>query len=80
MTGISNNASKVIKFLQENPTVDLIDRELSDIVGIPGRSITGVINGLVRNGYASRDRVSVGDEEKNFVRLTEKGLDVDLEE
>ena len=47
MAMFSENAQKVLTFLQGNPTVDMTSKELAEAAEIPTRSITGVLNSLV---------------------------------
>lgn len=74
----SENAQRIIRFLQDNPNVDLTAKELASAIGITSRSANGCITGLTRKGLAQR--ISIRGEagvEYKVVRLTDMGRQVD---
>ena len=77
MAMFSENAQKVLTFLQGNPTVDMTSKELAEAAEIPTRSITGVLNSLVKKGFVVREEVAVGEDIAKFIRLTDAGQQVD---
>lgn len=77
MAMFSENAQKVLTFLQTNPTVDMTAKELAEAIEVPTRSITGVINGLVKKGLVVREETEVGEVVVKFIRLTDEGSQVD---
>lgn len=77
MAMFSENAQKVLTFLQGNPTVDMTSKELAEAAEIPTRSITGVLNSLVKKGFVIREEVTVGEDIAKFIRLTDAGQQVD---
>ena len=77
MAMFSENAQKVLTFLQGNPTVDMTSKELTEAAEIPTRSITGVLNSLVKKGFVVREEVTVGEDTVKFIRLTDAGQQVD---
>lgn len=77
MAMFSENAQKVLTFLQANPTVDMTGKELAEAAGVPTRSITGVVNSLVKKELCVREEVEMGESTVKFVRLTDAGQQVD---
>lgn len=77
MAMFSENAQKVLTFLQGNPTVDMTSKELAKAAEIPTRSITGVLNSLVKKGFVIREEVAVGEDTVKFIRLTDAGQQID---
>ena len=77
MAMFSENAQKVLTFLQGNPTVDMTSKDLAEAAEIPTRSITGVLNSLVKKGFVVREEVTVGEDIVKFIRLTDAGQRVD---
>lgn len=77
MAMFSENAQKVLTFLQSNPTVDMTGKELAEAAGVPTRSITGVVNNLVKKELVVREEVEMGENTVKFIRLTEAGQQVD---
>lgn len=77
MAMFSENAQKVLTFLQGNPTVDMTGKELAEAAGVPTRSITGVVNNLVKKELVVREEVEMGENTVKFIRLTEAGQQVD---
>ena len=77
MAMFSENAQKVLTFLQTNPTVDMVAKELAEAASVPTKSITGVLNSLVKKGLVVREEVAVGDDVVKFIRLTDAGQQVD---
>ena len=69
MAMFSENAQKVLTFLQGNPTVDMTSKELAEAAEIPTRSITGVLNSLVKKGFVVREEATVGEDTVKFIRL-----------
>lgn len=74
----SENAKKVLGFLQENPNVDLTAKELAEAIGVPPRSVNGVITSLSTRGFVLREPVVVDDKEVKRIVLTEEGKTVDI--
>lgn len=77
MAKFSENAQKVLTFLQENTNVDMTAKELAEAAEIPSRSITGILNSLVKKGYVVREATMVGEEEVKFIHLTPAGQLID---
>lgn len=77
MAMFSENAQKVLTFLQTNPTVDMVAKELAEAANVPTKSVTGVLNSLVKKGLVVREEVTVGDDVVKFIRLTDAGQQVD---
>ena len=77
MAKFSENAQKVLTFLQENTNVDMTAKELAEAAEVPSRSITGILNRLVKKGYVVREVTMVGEEEGKFIHLTPAGQLID---
>ncbi len=76
----SDNAKVVVSFLREHQGVDLIQNDISDATSIPRRSMTGLVNSLVKKGVAVREEVEVADGKTvKYVRLTDLGMTIDLD-
>lgn len=87
MAKLSDNAAKILSYLQANPDADLTATDLADALGLQVKTVNGVITGgLVGKGH-SRDFVervetdAVDPEGKSvkvkFIKLTEKGAALD---
>lgn len=76
MAKFSENAQKVLIFLQDNPAVDMTSKELAEATEIPTRSIIGVLNSLVKKGLVVREEVAVGEDIAKFIRLTDAGQQI----
>lgn len=76
MAMFSENAQKVLTFLQGNPTVDMTSKELAEAAEVPTRSITGVLNSLVKKGFVVREEATVGEDTVKFIRLTAAGQQI----
>ena len=77
MKMFSENAQKVLTFLQTNQNVDMVAKELAEAAGVPTKSITGTLNGLVKKGLVVREVATVGENTVKFIRLTSAGEQVD---
>lgn len=73
----SDKAQKVLEFLQQNPTVQLTTKELAAAIGMPPRSVNGVVTSLVGRGLAERVPATVAGLEVKYVQLTPSGKDID---
>lgn len=71
----SEKAQAVLVHMQANQGVDEVSSQIAEATGIEKKSITGVLNGLVRKGLV--ERVEVEDVEGKVVRLTEAGVQAD---
>lgn len=71
----SEKAQAVLEFMQDNQNVDLTAPAIAEATDIEKRSITGVLNGLVKKGFVVREEVE-GQKDK-LVRLTPEGAVVD---
>lgn len=73
----SENAQRIIRFLQDNPNVDLTAKELAGAIGITSRCANGCITSLARRGFAQRVSIrGEGGAESKVVRLTDTGRQV----
>lgn len=75
----SEKAQAVLTFLQGNAAADLTAKDIAEATGIETKSITGVVNGLVRKGMVVREEVGKDEDGKavKYVRLTADGASVD---
>lgn len=73
----SENAQKVLGFLQANPNVNLTSRELANALGIPPRVLNGTVTALCSKKLVWREPVVVGDKETKFIVLTDAGKAID---
>ena len=82
---LSDNAKKILVFLQQNSGGNFTQNDLAESLGIPKTAMTGTVTGLVRKGFAVRteDTIEVVDGEKTktktvkYVKATDAGLTVD---
>ena len=74
----SENAQKVIGFLQANPNVQLVSSELANAIGLPPRVLNGTVTSLCSKGFVVREPVVVGDKDVKFILLTDAGKAVDV--
>lgn len=70
----SEKAQAVLTFLQGNDG-DFTSKDIAAALGIEGRSITGVLNGLQRKGLVVREVIE-GEKDK-LIRLTAEGAAAD---
>lgn len=77
MKMFSENAQKVLTFLQTNQNVDMVAKELAEAAGVPTKSITGTLNALVKKGLVVREETTVGEDKVKFIRLTSAGQEID---
>lgn len=70
---LSEKARAVLVHLQAAGDVDETSKDVAKAVGIEPRSITGVLNGMVKKGLVVREVVG----EQKFIRLTDNGTDFD---
>lgn len=74
----SDNAKKVLKHLQENHGKDETFKDIAKAVHLTDKTTNCIItSSLVRKGYAVRELQPDGG--TNFIRLTNKGINVDPE-
>jgi DNA-binding MarR family transcriptional regulator len=71
----SDKAQAVLTFLQAHEGENLTSKDIAAALDIEGRSITGVLNGLVRKGLVERVVVE-GEKDKRIV-LTADGAAAD---
>lgn len=72
---LSENAATVLAHLQANQGTMETYIDVAAGTGIPGKSVNGVLNGLQRKGYVTREEVE--GLEKKAVRLTSEGMAAD---
>lgn len=81
MVKLSENAQKVLVFLQENPMLDMTAKEVAEASGVPTKSITGIVNGLVKKGLVARESIKLSpDKDMKIIRVTDEGMNVDFVE
>ena len=73
----SENAQKVLGFLQANPNVNLTSRELANALGMQPRVLNGTVTALCSKKLVRREPVVIGKEETRFIVLTEAGKVID---
>lgn len=74
----SDNAKKVLKYLQENQGKDETFKDIAKAVRLTDKATNCIItSSLVRKGYAIRELQPDGG--TNFIRLTDEGMKVDPE-
>lgn len=76
----SENAQTVVTFLRNHQGVDLIQNDIADETGIPRRSMTGLVNSLVKKGVVVRDTQNISEGKTvKYIRLTNLGQTIDLD-
>lgn len=68
---LSDNASRILAFLQANATVDLTANDIAEALDMTARSVNGTLTGLQKRGLTARFEVEGF--EKKVIRLTEEG-------
>lgn len=72
----SDNAQKVITFLQNTAGTDQTAQDIADATGLPVKTVQGVVtSALKRRGLA--DRKEVDHLDKKVIYLTATGLETD---
>jgi len=84
MAKLSENAKLVVKRLQELEDADVTVHDLSEDIGLPVNSITGIFNSLVKKGLGERVTAEVELEDGShqtvkFLKLTDAGLALDVD-
>lgn len=74
---LSDKAQSVLVFLQNDPAANFTAKDIAAGIGLEARSVTGVINGLVKKGFV--ERIVVEGEKDKLVKLTSAGATVDPE-
>lgn len=86
MAKLSENAVKILSFLQANPDGDFTASDLAETMGLQVKTVNGVITGGLIGKNHSRDfverveqKVEVDGETKTvkFIKLTDKGAELD---
>ena len=84
MVKLSENAKVVMRRLQELDGADVTVHDLSEDIGLPVNSITGIFNSFVKKGLGERVTAEVeledGSHQKvKFLKLTDAGLALDVD-
>lgn len=84
MVKLSENAKVVMRRLQELEDADVTVHDLSEDIGLPVNSITGIFNSFVKKGLGERVVAEVeledGSHKKvKFLKLTDAGLALDVD-
>lgn len=74
---LSEKAQAVLVFLQNDPSADFTSKNIAEGIGLEARSVTGVINGLVKKGFV--ERIVVEGQKDKLVKLTAAGAALDPE-
>lgn len=72
---LSDNASRVLSFLQANASVNLTANDIAEALDMTARSVNGTLTGLQKRGLTVR--VEVEGFEKKVARLTDEGAGFD---
>lgn len=75
----SDNAQKILTFLQENPNVDLTAKEIAAAIDLSPRTVNGCVTSLANKKLAYRTPKFPTEEGANIkiIRLTEEGKQAD---
>ena len=76
MAKLSDNAQRVLTFLQEHNGEDMTHKDIAEALDISPRSVTGTVTGLQKKGFA--ERVETDDPKVKYIRATDAGLDLDV--
>lgn len=82
---MSDNGKLVFGFLKDNFGKDMTAHAIAEACGVTVPTVTGVVNALVKKGYAQRTEVEGEAEEGKkapivkFISLTDAGLAFDPE-
>ena len=84
MVKLSENAKIVMRRLQELEGADVTVHDLSEDIGLPVNSITGIFNSFVKKGLGERVIAEVELEDGShktvkFLKLTDAGLALDVD-
>ena len=84
MVKLSENAKVVMRRLQELEDADVTVHDLSEDIGLPVNSITGIFNSFVKKGLGERVIAEVELEDGShktvkFLKLTDAGLALDVD-
>lgn len=76
MAKLSDNAQRVLTFLQEHNGEDMTHKDIAEALDISPRSVTGTVTGLQKKGFA--ERVETDDPKVKYIRATDAGLGLDV--
>ena len=84
MAKLSENAKLVMRRLQELEGADVTVHDLSEDIGLPVNSITGIFNSFVKKGLGERVTAEIELEDGShqtvkFLKLTDAGLALDVD-
>ena len=84
MVKLSENAKVVMRRLQELEDADVTVHDLSEDIGLPVNSITGIFNSFVKKGLGERVIAEVELEDGShktvkFLKLTDACLNLDVD-
>lgn len=74
---LSENAAKVLSFLQANASADLTADAIAEALGMTARSVNGTVTGLQKKELVVRQEIEGF--EKKVIRLTQAGASFDPE-
>jgi hypothetical protein len=79
---LSENAKKVLTYLQDIDNADVTVHDVSEAIGLPVNSITGTFNSFVKKGLGERVEAEVEIEDGShkkvkFLKLTDAGMSFD---
>lgn len=75
----SENAQRVLEFLQANPSADVTANDIAEALGMAPKSVNGTVTGLQKKGLTVREEQDEKVDGKivKFIKLTPAGLDAD---
>lgn len=80
---MTDNSKRVFGFLKEHYGEDLTANNIADALDVSVAIVTGSVNGLVKKGYAVRNKVEGEKDGKKatikYITLTEEGYNFDPE-
>lgn len=76
MSKLSDNAQTVLTYLQEHADTPLTHLDMAEALGMAPRSVTGIVTGLQKKGFA--ERIETEGKDPKIIRATQAGLDFDV--
>ena len=75
---MTDKGVQLLQFLQENDGADMTAAEIAEEMGMQAIAVNGVLNGLVKKGFAEREEVIVEmpdgkEKEVKIVKMTDEG-------
>lgn len=74
--GITGVQFMVLNFILENEEKDIFQKDIENLIGVRGATVTGIVQNLVQKGYVERVVSNVDARKKKIVLCEDKKQDI----